>query len=325
MILELVMFAIGIYGLLGITTLQIGLEPVFIDDNYWFMLTGFIFGLFTLLAWCAFAIFLIGKSTRKGLLYGEIVFGAIMSGFSGLQIANDANELLDRSAPTYTDAYIEEKYTVTTGSGRDRKTRTYLKLKFAENPKNVPAKLKLNSLKDSYYKAGGGVRLKLREGFLGAGYVEQMTPIPAPFKPLLTNNIENSAIDSRLRELAYWKPEIPVPYNRNTRINWVEEKYASGQLRSREPHADGLKHGEASYWHQNGKLYGNIIWVSGGKHGIVSLYRPDGSIEQSLSYKNGKLHGLSRWYYEDGRVSNYAIYEDGSLLNAGTDLSWLDA
>jgi hypothetical protein len=152
-----------------------------------------------------------------------------------------------------------------------------------------------------------------------------MTPIPAPFKPRLTENTENTQVNnSRFRALADWKPEVPAFNYSDTLINWVEQKYPSGQIRSREPLLDGLRHGEASYWHENGRLYGKIIWVLNAKHGIISLYRADGSIEQKLSYKNGRLHGLCRWYSDNGNITNYALYEEGVLIDSGTDLPWPD-
>jgi antitoxin component YwqK of YwqJK toxin-antitoxin module len=128
---------------------------------------------------------------------------------------------------------------------------------------------------------------------------------------------------ARARKLAIWNQTAESSVNQDGNIEWAEEKYASGKLRQREPVVAGRRHGMATYWFENGRVYGEIPWLNGEKHGSFNLYREDGSLEQSLSYRNGKPHGLLTWYDPQGNVKARALYDNGQVLS--TDRKVLDA
>lgn len=270
--------------------------------------TGILIGLTLFVCWNILAIILLRSSSRAPKLLSEFFIFLLLSlTLGGGQAMMDLNMALDKSSPVVTVAKILEKKRITTGSGKNRRTKTYLILDFDKNPLDIPGELKVSSW-DSYgLTQGQGVKISTRDGFFHSPYIENLESCAPPEVKTQEELVINE--NKELIEIVNWNPEIEDM--RFVKLNWKEEKYPSGKIRSREPYIHGKKNGLASYWHENGELYSNIPWKNDRKEGRFNLYREDGSLEQSLNYKDGEPHGLLSWFDAKENLKQRAIYKNG--------------
>jgi hypothetical protein len=98
--------------------------------------------------------------------------------------------------------------------------------------------------------------------------------------------------------------EIPtIPTDDYRRDYWP-----NGKIRSEEPLVNGVPHGVAHYWFDDGRPYANIPYREGKKHGVFTLYRLDGTVEQQLGYKDGVPYGINAWMGADGAVKTSIVF-----------------
>jgi hypothetical protein len=90
-------------------------------------------------------------------------------------------------------------------------------------------------------------------------------------------------------------------------------------LRTEEPLVQGVPHGIAHYWWDNGKPYAVIPYRQGKKHGAFTLYRPDQTVEARFAYQDGQMYGVNEWYDTAGVITHNLVYlRDGTILDAAT-------
>jgi antitoxin component YwqK of YwqJK toxin-antitoxin module len=104
-------------------------------------------------------------------------------------------------------------------------------------------------------------------------------------------------------------------------------------------HDDSSKSREGStkWYHPNGKLYREMLFVNGklnglvteyfetgrlkesipftddNKNGTAKYYSPTGRLEREITYKNGKKNGICRQYNDDGKLAVEEMYSDDVL------------
>lgn len=270
---------------------------------------GIMIGLAIFLGWILTAIIILKNSSRAPKLLSEFIVLLLLSLIlGGAQAMMDLNIALDKSPRTVTIARILDRQKVTTGSGKSRRTNTYLILSFDKNPLNIPEELKISNWDSLGLTKGQGAKISTRNGFFNSPYIEEVETCEPPTQGLEPKTPEAKYL-KELHEIASWNPEIEDM--RFVKLTWKEEKYRSGKIRSREPIIGGKKNGLASYWHENGELYSNIPWKNDLKEGRFNLYREDGTLEQSLNYKEGEPHGLLSWFDEKENLKQRAVYKNG--------------
>lgn len=286
-----------------------------------FILKGLMVSIILFFAWIGIIVLALRKSPRGPLLFYEFAlpFGLIAL-VGGFMLFGDLNQALDKSRASLNIGAVESKYTKTTGHRRSRSTTYYLQLKFASNPDSLPERFVVSPWYYSEFNAGDGIEISVRKGFFHSPYIEGYKSTAFPKELRALEKETPKGINKKiLRDLAAWAPSANINDKFGGQIQWIEEKYGSGHLRSKEPMVSGKRHGVGQYWHENGNLYTTINWVDGQKHGRIKLYYPSGSIEQSLSYRNGHLHGLCAWYDEYGTITNMALYDHDEVISADLD------
>lgn len=308
---EVFYYAIGFYGISTYIAHSFD-DGLYQLDPWKLTLRGAYYGSLCLIAWISISFTILKNSSRAPVFFGEVFFGMVVClVFGGSQIMIDLNEVLDNSTPVYEKAYLVEKYTKTSRSGRRSNTSYYLKLQFQNNNFNIQDTLRVNVINYHNLHEGMGVEFTIRKGHFDAPYIVSMKSVPYEQMQIKTKTIDHS----ELKILASWSPESNLDFD--GQVEWVEEYYPDKkQLRQKEPFVSGKRQGVGEYWHQNGKVYGYIPWVNGQKHGKFKLYKDDGTLDQDLSYKEGKPHGLLTWYKRDGSIYTQAIYRNGEVLES---------
>ena len=311
---EVLTFALCGYGLGSLIEHQWD-QGLYLLDSTFFIRTGLVLSFALLAIWLTCIKLFFAQTSRATLWITELFltfFLALL--LIGPQTLMDLNRVLDSKPPVVTRALVSKKYERTTGSGKSRRTAYFLRVRFKENPFQLPTQVRVEHWNYHSMAEGQGVEFQIGTGYFNQPYVLKLTSIPTPPEfqaappPMAPET--DSAVASLL-PVASWKVDIPT-FERHAGP-WAEEKYASGAFRQREPLVDGKKNGLARYWHENGVLYGEIFWLNDLKHGCFKLFRSSGTLEQALSYRNGKLHGFSSWYDETGKLVHQELYQDGTL------------
>ncbi len=281
------------------------------------------FGLLFLLVWMLAVYFMMKRSAYAPLLVSDFLLAGLLIVVSaGPMFASDLNRTLDESAPNIYRAGIYDSYSRTTGTGKNRRTRHYLSLKYIDNPMQLPQEFEIGFDRDRF-AINQGIEFEIRDGFLGMKYIDRLNSIPFPeglVSPTVaaaqTQYENNLLVLSAIQENVAWRRQMKsgsVP----DLAEVVEVKYQNGNLKSREHFYRGMKQGASVYYHVNGTTYTSIDWKDGARHGSFKVFREDGSLEQWTSYKDGKPHGLFAWFNEQGatdRPTHLRIYNMGQVI-----------
>ena len=87
--------------------------------------------------------------------------------------------------------------------------------------------------------------------------------------------------------------------------------YANGTIRLHANYSGGLRHGEFSTWHENGKLKEKSNYLNGKLDGFVVLHYPDGRAKETASYRNGRRHGMLKRFHDNGVLMNQWVFNSG--------------
>lgn len=307
---ELFMFGVTGYGI-GTYAEFLIYDTLSLLDPWELLFKGVACGLLVFLAWMLSALFILRKSSRAPLLIADLGLWCLLGLLiAGPQVFVDLNQVLDKSQPTLTRALIEDKYSRTTGSGKNRRTRFYLELKFNENPYHIPRRFRITAWDYHRFTKDHGIQFSIRRGAFAAAYIDEMEPVTViPDVDSSRGELPQEQISS-IAEALKWRAASPLSESSSEGERRIV-RYNKDQVKSDEPLLNGAPHGLAKYWHPNGKLYSEIPYQNGEKHGEFKLYREDGTLEQHLSYKNGKPHGLLQWFNENGQLSHRAVYIEG--------------
>ncbi len=308
-LLEVFMFLVGGYGIGAYLELTWNDTRSLLEVGT-LVTNGIICGLILFGLWCFGLLFLLRRSAHGPLLAAELgILGFIGLLAAGPQAFVDINKMFDSSVTQEFTALVEQKYSRTTGSGKNRRTRYYLVLTFNENPLRIPSPFLISSWDYNRFTERQGIRFFVKQGALKAAYIDeiQSTALPETWR------VESAKVSQQrmneIREALKWRAEKP---SENVAAQRRIEKYRTGQVRSDEPLVNGMIHGVARYYHENGVPYAEIPFLNGEKHGSFKLFRADGTIEQNLSYKNGKPHGLLQWHDSQGNLIQREVYIEGS-------------
>ena len=97
------------------------------------------------------------------------------------------------------------------------------------------------------------------------------------------------------------------------------------QMLGQMSYVDGIRHGQETTWHANGKLWGHGLWANGEEEGTWRVYHDNGKLFIENHYVEGKRHGLCTSYEMSGALRKEQqvnmgqttmlkyYYEDGSL------------
>lgn len=98
--------------------------------------------------------------------------------------------------------------------------------------------------------------------------------------------------------------------------SWKYYSYYSKKLSYVEKYMDGLKHGLASKYYEDGKLSQELEWHKDVRNGKWKIWFPGGQLKLDTNFKGGKLHGSFTNYYPDGSVEITGNYVND--LRSGT-------
>ena len=311
--LELLLYGVGGYALGFYLNYTFDTFDTHLQEGK-LRLLGMTISLMVFFVWLLMGIRWFRASSRLPLVLTEIfLFLFFASIIGGGQILLDINTTFDTSEPRTIQARVIDKYSVTRGSGKNRKTRFYLKLFFEKEVSDqIPNIIEISFLRNYNFTPGQGAEIILRDGLLNYTYIDDLKPIPLPerFRAPLPEVSEKL-----IQELKHY-PENLEKNILNPKATYKEEHYPNGQIRAREPVSNGQRHGVAIYFFDDGRLYGKIPWEKGLKHGCFELLRSDGSKEMSLCYKKGQLHGPSFWYDYRGNITHKGLYQKDVLIKS---------
>lgn len=326
MIFEAILYGLVGYAFGGYITMVWDSGIVHLDP-FQVVIVGILFGVLFIFLWLALIYLLMRRSAYAPLLVTDFAFaGFLIIVSAGPMFASDLNRTMDVSPKTVYRAGIYNAYSRTTGSGKHRRTRHYLSLKYVANPLGLPQELQVT---DRYrFSPQQGLEIEIRDGYLGMKYIDRLNSTTFPSELSPSGNpasagkeeqrlIVKNAIAANLawREAVGDRPRLP-----NSEV--VETKYRDGQKKSQELYVKGKKQGISTYYHTNGQLYAVIDWVNDTRHGSFKVYRENGTLEQWTSYKDGKPHGMFAWFQDSGSKddpSHLAVYKDGEVVDSDRD------
>ena len=85
--------------------------------------------------------------------------------------------------------------------------------------------------------------------------------------------------------------------------------FLTGQTAAIEWYQSGRLNGQASYWHQNGALQGEIKYKDGLADGLARTWYDDGTLESERTWKDGKLEGIDRSFDRRGRLVREKVWQ----------------
>jgi hypothetical protein len=150
-------------------------DTIGLIDPWGLVKRGFLLGLGLAFGWFFAALVLLKGSSRLVVLLTDFLFISLVCIFiSGPQLMTDLNVALDRSEPKITKAYLLDKYSQTTGSGKSRRTNFYFKLGLAENPFHLPQTIKVAPWMHWRFEKGQTVDFYIQQGFFDSPFVDRI-------------------------------------------------------------------------------------------------------------------------------------------------------
>ncbi len=89
-----------------------------------------------------------------------------------------------------------------------------------------------------------------------------------------------------------------IKINNNTEIEVT--RYGGGNLKSKIPYVNGVKHGVEEWWWENGHKKYEEIWANGKRDGVDIEWWENGQKGCQTTWKDGKEHGVATWWHESG-------------------------
>ena len=130
-------------------------------------------------------------------------------------------------------------------------------------------------------------------------------------KPLiLTGLLSIILLSCDLKQNSYQTENNPAD-RENIRI----EYYDNGNIRTKIPLRNKLKHGEAIKYYRNGHVQFRINYQDGEKHGTSTQYYKDGKIYQVTEYVEGKIEGMRKKFHANGKLmAEIPYYRDEACV-----------
>ena len=99
------------------------------------------------------------------------------------------------------------------------------------------------------------------------------------------------------------------------------EQTTKGQLLTEVPVREGVVHGVAHGWHENGQMEVEEIFVNGVSHGVRRRWHPNGRQRNEATIVNGLLHGPYTEWHDNGQVALRMNMVEGT--GEGESEAWL--
>jgi len=135
----------------------------------------------------------------------------------------------------------------------------------------------------------------------------------AGYQPIQWSLHSNPQLNHRLCTLQDNKPQVDeVPAtdeNVETRSTYYDDEKL--KLKEKIQYKDGLPHGKAFCYFENGQIGAEENFIEGVAHGKEIYYHENGQIASDKDMKDGKQHGKELVYDESGNVVNDTDYEEG--------------
>lgn len=89
------------------------------------------------------------------------------------------------------------------------------------------------------------------------------------------------------------------------------KSYSDGAPWYHQCYKNGVMHGYAAAWHENGEIMYTTNYIDGKENGIQRQFYPNGHLEFEGSMKDNKQEGITKKYYENGQLSYDGMYKEG--------------
>jgi len=73
---------------------------------------------------------------------------------------------------------------------------------------------------------------------------------------------------------------------------------------------NGEEHGPMRFWHPNGQLKSETLYVNKNLHGLTRSWFDDGSLDSEVGWRNDRKNGVSRHWYGKGQLKDECNYKD---------------
>lgn len=135
--------------------------------------------------------------------------------------------------------------------------------------------------------------LLLAAGWLGLWLAAPQSSTPAPKAEPRIARLLLELKDGRLCPKAGGGPFTGIMYEQTT----------EGRLLSEIPLTEGIVHGIARGWHQNGELEVEEPFENGKSHGLRTRYHPNGKKRSEATIIQGNLEGPFTEWHENGQIA----------------------
>jgi hypothetical protein len=163
----------------------------------------------------------------------------------------------------------------------------------------------------------------------------EITPqVATPRQPDWRPRSEFALLDGKLRPLGGGEPFTGTLYDKSSKGAMIAELpvrdglvhglargwHENGQVEVEEPFVDGLSHGERIRWHANGSVRSKANIVRGVLQGSFTEWHPNGQMKTRMNLVDGLGEGLCETWAETGQalppVTLKAGQPVGALANA---------
>lgn len=134
----------------------------------------------------------------------------------------------------------------------------------------------------------------------------------------IKNMLEEHALRSIVNEAVSKEKQPAVPHLENLELDFEGEKvlttYPEGEKKTELYYKKGILDGPSLFYHKNGTILIQSLFVKGIKEGESRLYYDSGELYSRQKFQKGLWDGLQEFYYKDGRLRASLNYKQG-LIN----------
>lgn len=113
--------------------------------------------------------------------------------------------------------------------------------------------------------------------------------------------------DETGRAVTVWAMQDGIPHGWHRR--WYYDENGAAKLEHEQEWQQGLLHGVARLYHENGQLLHETHYAHGLEHGTSRQFDPDGTLIGTYEMVHGT--GVDRWYTDSGMLAEERHYVNG--------------
>ncbi len=151
-----------------------------------------------------------------------------------------------------------------------------------------------------------GSRLIVKDASLGLCFDEPFSPLMIPEPPDHGFRFDDNSL-LRCEGNEYSIEKLGLPTGQSKIL------YDSGKLKAECYYLEGLLHGPAYFFSEEGRELSVSWYIRGKKMGVALLRYPTGALYSRQQFLDGRYEGTQEYYYSDGALKSRLFFKNGRL------------